>query len=233
MRDRLPPIARGRLAAPALPLLLAASFLLPSHTPAMAASLEQRKAMCVACHGKTGRSRNPDIPHIGGQPKLFVMYQLFFFREGRRKSPVMNTIAKDMSDADLTALAEYVASLPPAKPAGGAVDQARYRRGAELAKKRICAACHNPDFSGREQMPRLAGQREAYLLKSFKQYQAGERVGTQAAMAEAVGGLDNGQLADLAYYLANFRPDPPSPSLSTTGKGSGRAQQRHRQGPGR
>ena len=205
MRDRLP-IARGRLAASALPFLLAAALLRPGLTPAIAASLEEQKTACIACHGKTGQSENPDIPNIGGQPKLFVMYQLFFFREGRRKSPEMNTVAKGMSDADLTALAEFVAGLPPAKPAAGTVDQERYRRGAELAQKRICAACHNPDFSGREQMPRLAGQREAYLFKSFKQYQAGERIGTQAAMAEAVGGLDDGQLADLAYYLANFRP---------------------------
>ena len=29
------------------------------------------------------------------------MYQLFFYREGRRTSPEMNTVAKGMSDADL------------------------------------------------------------------------------------------------------------------------------------
>jgi cytochrome c553 len=207
MADRLPPIARGRLAASARSPLLAAGLLLASFTPAMAASLEDQKAACAACHGKTGQSDNPEVPHIGGQPKLFVMYQLFFYREGRRKSPEMNAVAKDMSDADLTALAEYVAGLPPPEPAAAAgIDQDRYLRGAELAEKRLCATCHNPDYSGREQMPRIAGQREAYLFKSFKQYQAGERVGTQAAMAEAVRGLDDGALADLAYYLARFRP---------------------------
>ena len=62
------------------------------------------------------------------------MYQLFFYREGRRKSPEMNTVAKDMSDADLTALSDFVAGLPPPPPAGGSVDEARYRRGAELAR---------------------------------------------------------------------------------------------------
>ena len=54
-------------------------------------------------------------------------------------------------------------------------------------------------------MARLAGQREGYLVKSFKEYQAGTRVGTQAAMAEAVRGLDDTALGDLAYYLARFR----------------------------
>ena len=162
--------------------------------------------MCVACHGATGQSDNPEVPHIGGQPKLFVMYQLFFYREGRRKSPEMNTVAKDMSDADLTALSEFVAALPSPKRVDAVVDQARYLRGAEVAQMRICGSCHNPDFSGREQMPRIAGQRETYLLKSFKEYQAGQRVGTQAAMAEALRGLDDTQLADLAHFLAHFRP---------------------------
>jgi len=207
MAARLLPTVRRRLAASASPSLLAAGLFL-SVPLASAASLQEQKAACVACHGETGQSENPDIPNIGGQPKLFVMYQLFFYREGRRKSPEMNTVARDMSDADLTAFADYVAALPPPKPATGAadIDQARYLRGADIARQRICAACHNPDFSGREQMPRIAGQREAYLLKSFKEYQAGQRIGTQAAMAEAVRGLDDTQLADLAYHLAHFQP---------------------------
>ena len=187
-------------------LFVAAAALMSVQGPARAASLQEQKALCVACHGETGQSENPDVPHIGGQPKLFVMYQLFFYREGRRNSPEMNTVAKDLSDADLTALSDYVAGLPPPQPASGAVDEARYGRGAELAGKRICGTCHNPDYSGREQMPRLAGQREAYLMKSFGEYQAGIRVGTQAAMAEAVRGLSEAELADLAYYLARFRP---------------------------
>jgi cytochrome c553 len=133
------------------------------------------------------------------------MYQLFFYREGRRKNPEMNTVAKDMSDAELTAISDYVAALPPPPAASGVVDEARYLRGAELASKRICGTCHNSDYSGREQMPRVAGQHEGYLFKSFKDYQAGIRVGTQAAMAEAVRGLDDAALGDLAHYLARFR----------------------------
>lgn len=202
--------ARRRLAtrpaASALLPLLAAGAFLSIFADASAAPLKERIALCVACHGETGQSQDPEVPHIGGQPKLFVMYQLFFFREGRRKSPEMNKVAEDMTDADLTAMSDYVAGLPPPQPASGALDEARYRRGAELAQQRICGTCHNPDYSGREQMPRLAGQREAYLLKSFKEYRAGTRVGKLAAMAEAVRGLTDVDLAGLAYYLARFRP---------------------------
>jgi cytochrome c553 len=173
---------------------------------AAAQSLRDKIAQCAACHGEDGRSKDPSIPHIGGQPKLAVMYQLFFYREGRRKNPEMNLIAKGLSDADLDAIAGYVSKLPPPPPVADAVDEARYRRGAELAAQRLCASCHNPDYSGREQMPRLAGQHEAYVVKALTEYRTGARIGTQAAMAETVRGLTDADFADLAYFLARVRP---------------------------
>jgi len=193
--------ARRGLAASA-PLVLSIAI---GPCPSGAQTLHDKIAACTACHGETGQSPDANVPSIGGQPKLFVMYQLFFYREGRRANPEMNIITKDMSDAELTAISEFVAGLPAPPPSSAAIDKARYRRGAELADKRICGACHNADYSGREQMPRLAGQGEAYLVKSFREYQAGTRVGTQAAMAEAVGGLSDSDFADLAYYLQHFR----------------------------
>src|SRR5215475_741856 len=193
--------ARRGLAASA-PLVLSIAI---GPCPSGAQTLHDKIAACTACHGETGQSPDANVPSIGGQPRLFVMYQLFFYREGRRANPEMNTVTKDMSDAELTAISDYVAGLPPPPASNEPVDEARYRVGAELAGKRICGVCHNADFSGREQMPRLAGQREAYLIKSFKEYQAGTRVGTQAAMAEAVRGLSDSDFADLAYYLQHFR----------------------------
>jgi cytochrome c553 len=190
----------GRLAAFAFAAVLAAF-----PVAASAQSLQDKIAQCTACHGPDGQSTDPRIPHIGGQPKLFVMYQLFFYREGRRKNEEMNLVAKDLSDAELEAVSDYVSKLPPPRLVDGAIDEARYKRGAELAARRQCASCHNSDYSGREQMARLAGQREAYTAKALKDYRAGVRVGTQAAMAEAVRGLTDADLANLAYFLARVR----------------------------
>jgi cytochrome c553 len=200
MADRLTHLRRGRRTA------LAGIFALAFGTAgAFAQSLQDKIAQCAACHGEDGKSPDSAIPNIGGQPKLFVMYQLFFYREGRRKSPEMNTIAKELTDADLTAISEHVAKLPAAPPQSGTPDEARFKRGAALARERICASCHNDDYSGREQMPRLAGQHEAYTVQALKDYRAGVRIGTQAAMPETVRGLSDADLAALAHFLAYVR----------------------------
>jgi cytochrome c553 len=194
-------VVRRRLAACAL-----AALSIALGTAAFAQTLQDKIAQCAACHGKDGHSSDPRIPHIGGQPKLAVMYQLFFYREGRRKSDEMNAIAKDLTDAELSAIAEHVAKLPPAPSVTDAADAARFKHGAEIADERRCAGCHNADYSGRAQMPRLAGQHEPYTIKALQDYRAGVRVGTQAAMAEAVRGLSDADFADLAYFLARMRP---------------------------
>ena len=196
---------RRRLAAASAFFVVLAALLVIALKDANAQSLQDKIAQCAACHGEDGQSKDSNIPHIGGQPKLFVMYQLFFYREGRRKNPEMNTIAKELSDAELDAIATYVSKLPPA-PSRPAPDETRYQRGAKLAQERICASCHNPDYSGREQMARLAGQHPEYTLKALQDYRAGVRIGTQAAMPETVRGLTDEALADLAHYLAHFKP---------------------------
>lgn len=165
--------------------------------------------MCAACHGPAGRSEQADVPSIGAQPVLFTAIQLFLFREGRRTgtplADAMTEVAKQLNDSDLRSFADFVATLPPPPPEDGPVDKAKFRRGMDVARARRCEVCHNPDYSGREQMARLAGQREDYLTKALADYKAGRRVGAQAAMLEAVAGLSDEQLGELAYMLSRWR----------------------------
>lgn len=150
----------------------------------------------------------PLTPSLGGQPSFFTVAQLFLFRDGRRgKVPTpMDAYAKGLSDADLQSLAAvFEKQKPPAAPAQ-APDGARYERGRKIAQARNCGVCHNPDFSGREQMPRLAGQREDYLLKALRDYKADRRIGYgSATMPETLAELGDAELVDIAHFLAHYR----------------------------
>ncbi len=145
----------------------------------------------------------PETPSIGGQPSFFVVAQLFLFRRGARGNSAMAEVAKPMTDDDLRTFGEWVAKLPPPAAPAEPPEPERLGRGRTLVQQRPCATCHNPDFSGREQMPRLAHQREDYLLKAMREYQRGARVGYGAAMTEELHGLSDADLQSLAHFLAH------------------------------
>lgn len=162
--------------------------------------------VCLACHGASGTSAVALTPSLGGQPSFYVIAQLFLFREGRRDNAVMIEQAKGLKDADLRALASLIEKLPAPTPPSGELDEARYQRGRELVQQRHCAGCHGADFSGGNNVPRVANQREDYTLKALRDYRSGTRVGYgNAVMPETVSGLGDRELSDLAYYLAWLR----------------------------
>lgn len=79
--------------------------------------LSRMTVPCNNCHGATGKGqtpRNPVFPVIGGQHKDYLLAQLLIFKKGERNnSPggIMNITVQRLSDAELEALAEYVAGL--------------------------------------------------------------------------------------------------------------------------
>ncbi|MFS8974413.1 c-type cytochrome [Cupriavidus necator] len=67
---------------------------------------------CAACHGPTASGIPAQYPRIGGQWADYTEAQLVAFRQGTRKNnPVMTTIAAKMSDAEIKAVADYVAGV--------------------------------------------------------------------------------------------------------------------------
>lgn len=68
-----------------------------------------------------------------------------------------------------------------------------------------CDACHNPDLSGKENVPRIANQREDYLAKTLREYKDNTRHGYDGVMAEVLASIGEPQIAELAYYIARFK----------------------------
>lgn len=172
---------------------------------ARAETIEQRAAPCFGCHGGHGQSETENIPSLGGQQPPYALIQLFMFREKLRLFEPMNEMAKAMSDDDLRAFSDFIGRLPKPKPPADAGDPARMQRAQALAQQFHCNACHNTDFSGKENIPRIANQREDYLAKTLREYKDNSRHGYDATMAEALQPVTPEQIADLAYYLARLR----------------------------
>ena len=73
--------------------------------------------MCAACHGEFGVSILPTAPNLAGQPEIYLAEQLKAYRSGRRANEIMSVIAKPLTNADITDLAAWYASIAiEAKP---------------------------------------------------------------------------------------------------------------------
>lgn len=173
-------------------------------TPAAAQPVPARAAICAACHGADGNSALAQSPSLAGQPRLFLENQMIMIREGLRDIPNMRGLLKDFSDADIVAVARHF-SAQPLKPEPAAAQPERVARGAEISKGMFCGSCHLPDYKGREQMPRLAGQREDFLLHSMRELRDGKATGRDTIMAASLRGLTDEDLKDLAHYFAQMR----------------------------
>ncbi|MFQ6007258.1 MAG: c-type cytochrome [Woeseia sp.] len=71
----------------------------------------KKAAACRACHGMDGLSRQPNAPHIAGQIDFYLREQLVKYRSGQRAHPLMNVVAKTLSDADIDDLVAYYSSI--------------------------------------------------------------------------------------------------------------------------
>jgi cytochrome c553 len=175
----------------------------------LAAYAERYAAQCAACHGAQGVSTLAQTPSLAGQPSFYAITQLFLFRDGRRDSGPMTAIAKTMSDDDLRGFADVIGKLPPAPPAATTPpDAQRLARGGAAAQRLHCLGCHGSQGEGARQVPRVAGQREDYLLLALRGFRAGTRVGYQPAMTEAMAGVAADELDDLAHFLAHLPVQP-------------------------
>jgi cytochrome c553 len=186
--------------------LFVATILVCATAPAAsAASIEERIAPCLACHGEKGQSSNPEIPSLGAQMAPYTLIQLFLFREKLRLNDIMNDAVKGFSDDDLRTFSDYLSKLSAPQPVAEPSDAARLRRGQMLIRQYRCDVCHNPDLAGRENIPRVAGQREDFLVKTMREYKGNVRPGYDASMADVLQPIPDADILDLAYFAARQR----------------------------
>lgn len=131
---------------------------------------------CTTCHGAQGMSTS-DAPNLAGQYPEVVIKQLDDFRSGRRDSPIMQGLAKGLSDANISDLAAYYSYLPKSRRAPTSYADALpavVRVGAPLRNIAPCVACHG-GIDQKLGAPWLEGMPRPYLIAQLKSFQAGDR----------------------------------------------------------
>jgi cytochrome c553 len=150
-------------------------------------------APCAGCHADDGNNKDPKTPRLAGLDAEYLIAAAEAYKEGLRDHDVMREAVSALRAVDVKNMAAYYASkeprtLPLRKPLTIS----------EWASR--CNRCHGHE--GRSSDPRfpiLAGQDEAYLLKTLKLYHGGDRPNTtMQAMSFLMAESDIMKLA--AYY---------------------------------
>jgi cytochrome c553 len=182
-------------------LLLLAGF--AGVSAAQAQAIEQKVAVCQACH-LTGTLQSPTmIPNIWGQNEGYLYNQLRDFKSSARNAPedaAMRGFVATMSDADMLEMAKYASTQPWPKVEAVSTDGALLKKGANAMAVLPCGGCHFNDWKGFSANPRIGGQNTAYLAATFRQFRSGSRANSPG-MSDLLRTLDEGDIDAVAAYL--------------------------------
>jgi cytochrome c553 len=141
----------------------------PGNAPEAKAILGAKLLVCNTCHGADGVPRSAAAPVIWGQQEAFLLKQMHDFQSGDRASEVMSWMATALTQSEQAAAAAYFAKKNwPARVSRAAA-------ASPPALVAVCQVCHQQNFVGGPQAPRLAGQSYEYLVETMRRYAEGER----------------------------------------------------------
>jgi cytochrome c553 len=167
-------------------------------------SIKDKVDACVACHGPGGNSTSGAFPILAGQNARYIYLELKDFKEGRRQhDPKMDTIVASLAAADMLALADYYSKQKPT-PTEFAADAAKVAAGRRKAEEVLCPMCHQGEFVGQNEIPRVAGQHYEYIKKQLHDFKARRRTNDAGNMTSIAATLSEDDIENLAQYIANL-----------------------------
>ncbi len=72
----------------------------------------EKAATCAACHGKNGVGMMDEYPNLAGQHADYIAQALNDYRLGKRKNPIMQPFAQQLTQDEIHALASFFSSQP-------------------------------------------------------------------------------------------------------------------------
>jgi cytochrome c553 len=180
-----------------------AAALLAGPAAAYAQSVEDRAAICSACHGRKGVPEDKSTPIIWGQNVGYLYLQFRDFQKEARKAEPMVTVAKLLVKEDALALSEYFAAKPWPNIGAPAASKADADIAKAAIKSVVCTSCHLEQFQGDSSVPRLAGQERDYLYKTMMDFRDRTR-NNNPGMHDLMNTITPEQIAAIATYIAGL-----------------------------
>jgi cytochrome c553 len=176
-------------------------------------------ATCARCHGAAGTGRAVGaFPNLAILSAQYIRGALTSFASGRRHSAYMQTVADQLSPAQIDAAAAYYAAQPKAKSLAAAtfaVPAADVAYGAQIALQGLrdrkigaCSGCHALADADVRAYPRLNGQNEDYLINQLRLFRAGGRgnSGAYNPMVSVAKSLTDREIGAVSAYYAAQTP---------------------------
>lgn len=164
---------------------------------------QERAVFCGHCHGENGNSKRPHIPNLASQNPIYLFHSFEKFASGERIDYVMSKLAKSLTLEDRVNIAVYFSQQKVA-PAVANVEPDEVARG-EVLFQSTCVLCHGDHAQGKETMPRLAGQPDAYLRKALTRFRANDPSRAGSVMIAIASKLSDADIASVAAYLTQLR----------------------------
>ena len=183
-------------------VLLLAAF--AGANAAEAQAVEQKAAVCKACHLTGTLQSTSAIPNIWGQSEGYIYIQLRDFKSAARNAPedaAMRSFVATMNDADMLEIAKYASTQPWPKVEPVLTDTTLLKKGAYATAVIGCGGCHFNDWKGFSANPRIGDQSTAYLAATIRQFRSGSRANSPG-MSDLVRTLDEGDIDAVAAYLS-------------------------------
>lgn len=180
-------------------IYVASFFLLSSFQAFAEKTPEELSSTCLGCHGVVSYNNiypTYKVPKLGNQHKDYIVSALKAYRSGERLHPTMRAHAVNLSDVEISKIADYFSSF---KLSEQKIQSSDIKM---IDEANSCVGCHGADGNSMiPSFPKIAGQYEDYLYQALKSYQNGQR--TNAIMSGIANTLNEKQMKKLSKYFSS------------------------------
>lgn len=164
-----------------------------------ATSIPDQTSVCIACHGPTGLSINPQWPNLAGQHASYLKKQLSDFKANNaRSSELMRPFVMNLSKDDIQQIALFYSNqaLPSlGKSSISSKKRSLLQRGKQLYRSGdlerhipACIACHGPTGKGNAHagFPVLSKQKADYMIIQLQAFKTKQRTNDPSAIMQDI-----------------------------------------------